>query len=251
MSEPTAIPKVRLFVEGELSGGGTLALDDNQSHYLVNVMRLKGGAAIALFNGRDGEWLAEMTKARKRSAELTLIHELRPQPAEVNLWLVFAPIKRARLDYMVQKAVELGVSGICPVYTERTVVSRLNHKRMLANAREAAEQCGRLSVPEIREPVDLGQLIADWPAGRRLIFCDEMGEDASMYNRLAGLSGDERSKPWAILIGPEGGFSEQEARKLREQEFVTPVSLGPQVLRADTAAVAALALWQSLLGQWL
>jgi 16S rRNA (uracil1498-N3)-methyltransferase len=199
-----------------------------------------------LFNGRDGEWQAEITRTGKRGVTATCLKLTQPQAETPDIWLAFAPVKKTPSDYLVQKAVELGVSVLLPVFTRRTVVSRINQERMAANAIEAAEQSGRLSVPEIRESVSLDKLLASWPKERQLFFCDEGGDAKPLAEAARGVGG-----PVAILTGPEGGFDPAEREMLRALAFVTPVTLGPRILRADTAALAALAIWQSVCGDWV
>jgi 16S rRNA (uracil1498-N3)-methyltransferase len=235
--------KLRLYVEAALHEGGEVPASDGQTHYLLHVMRAKPGMRVSLFNGRDGEWLAEIGALSKRGVTMTCLREVAPQASVPDLWLAFAPIKKTPADYLVQKATELGVSCLLPVMTHRTIVSRINLERMAANAIEAAEQSERLSVPEIREAVSLQKLLAGWPKERTLYFCDESG-DAEPLAKIA------RAAPAAILTGPEGGFDDGERSMLRAAAFVTPVTLGPRILRADTAALAALAIWQSAMGDW-
>jgi len=237
--------KVRLYVEAPLGPGVQLEATQEQAHYLLHVMRAKAGSRAALFNGRDGEWLAQIAEATKRRCVFVCERQTRPQQGEPDLWLCFAPIKRTPADYLTQKATELGASVLQPVVTRRTVVSRVNTSRMRANAIEAAEQSDRLTVPEIREPKTLEKLLAEWPDGRQLIFCDEAGE-APPIAEVAGSAQLEL----AVLIGPEGGFDPAEREQIRSRDFVMPVSLGPRILRADTAALAALAVWQALKGDW-
>jgi 16S rRNA (uracil1498-N3)-methyltransferase len=249
----------RLFVDQPLSGGARLELDRDAAHYLVNVMRLKPGAPVRLFNGRDGEWRAEVAEAGKRAAALSVSARLRAQAASPDVHLYFAPVKRARTDFIVEKATELGAGLIGPVMTRRTNAERVRTDRLAATAREAAEQTERLDLPVIAEPVALDRLISGWDPARRLIFCDEAGEEGE--KPWGGETG--RARPirealedrrgeglWAILIGPEGGFDAGERALLRAQGFVVPVSLGPRILRADTAAAAALSVWQAVLGDW-
>ncbi len=240
---------IRLFLRVPIVGGSTTALDRNQANYLVNVLRLSDGAAILVFNGRDGEWRATLRGGGRKSWGLEFGEPVRPQPRDPGLHYVFAPLKQARLDYMVQKAVELGAGRLRPVLTQHGQVGRVNLERMEANAVEAAEQCGILTIPAIDEPVALRPLLDTWPAregGRRLIFCDEGGERADPLSILSGLA----PAPLAVLVGPEGGFSAEERQILRSRPFVTALPLGPRILRADTAAVAALALVQAALGDW-
>ena len=239
----------RLFVEPDLGPGAALPLDRAQSNYLLNVLRLKDGDEVLLFNGRDGEWRAAIRQEGRKQASLVVGERTRAQAPLPDLHYFFAPLKHARLDYMAQKAVEMGAGMLRPVVTRHTQSARVNLERMRANAVEACEQCGVLAVPEIREPVSLEVLLQGWEAsepGRRLVFCDE-GE--ASQNPLDALQGLERG-PLAVLIGPEGGFSEEERTLLRARPFVTPMPLGPRVLRADTAAVAALAVLQAVLGDW-
>ncbi len=235
--------KIRLYVDVDLADGQGVAVSRDQSHYLFGVMRLKEGAVVALFNGRDGEWQAEVTAANKRNGMLVCLKQSKPLQMPPDLWLLFAPIKKARTDFIVEKAAEMGAARICPVSTEFTQSDRLRQDRLQAHALEAAEQCGGTYVPEVAELQKLDTILANWPAERKLLFCDEtrVGEAAT---DLAALG----AGPWAILIGPEGGFSAREVERLRGMDGVYSVSLGPRVLRADTAAVAALALWQKALG---
>ncbi|HEX4304144.1 MAG TPA: 16S rRNA (uracil(1498)-N(3))-methyltransferase [Rhizomicrobium sp.] len=238
--------KLRLYVEAPLGAGASVAPDDGQTHYLLHVMRAKAGDRVSLFNGRDGEWLARIASISKRSCTLECERQIAPQAEVPDLWLCFAPIKKTPADYVVQKATELGVRVLQPVFTRRTIVSRVNLERMRANAIEASEQSERLSVPETREPLTFDKLLATWPAERRLIFCDEGGAPP-----LATALRDLQPGPTALFTGPEGGFDPSERDRLRAQPFVTPVSLGPRILRADTAALAALAVWQALSGDWV
>jgi 16S rRNA (uracil1498-N3)-methyltransferase len=235
----------RLYVQAPLGLGADVALDRAQAHYLGTVLRLKPGSRVLVFNGRDGEWGAALAGA-KRTAALTIEAQTRPQTTPPDLHYLFAPLKAARLDYMVQKAVEMGVSRLQPVLTRHSQVARVNMPRMRANAIEAAEQCGILSVPDIGEPAALRQVLAGQEPDRRLVFCDE---DAEAANPVAALAGMPRS-PLAVLVGPEGGFAEDERASLLKLPNVVRISLGPRILRADTAAVAALALVQALLGDW-
>jgi 16S rRNA (uracil1498-N3)-methyltransferase len=209
-------------------------------------MRAKAGSHISLFNGHNGEWLARIHNVTKRGCALVCEKQMQKQRDVPNVWLCFAPIKKTPADYVVQKATELGVRALQPVFTRRTIVTRVNPERMRANAVEAAEQSGRLSVPEIRPATTLDKLLAGWPADRTLIFCDEAGEAPPIADALAG------AKPgaWAVLTGPEGGFDAAEREKIRALPFAQPVSLGIRILRADTAALAALAVWQAVMGDW-
>ena len=236
----------RLFVEAALTSGARLTLDATRTNYLVNVLRLKGGATILVFNGRDGEWLGRLAGAGKR-VELGIDHQVRTQSPPGDLHYLFSPLKRARLDYMVQKAVEMGVSRLQPVMTRRTQAERVNLDRMHANAIEAAEQCGILSLPEIAVPLSLADAISAWQSERHLVFCDEA---ADVADPLAALATVPRGAPLAVLIGPEGGFAADERAALLKLPHVVRLALGPRILRADTAAVAALALVQSVIGDW-
>jgi 16S rRNA (uracil1498-N3)-methyltransferase len=235
--------KTRLYVLGDLGANMAVVLNEGQTHYLLHVLRARAGNRLLLFNGRDGEWLAEIVQTGKRGVAATCLKQTEPQAGAPDIWLVFAPVKKTPADYLVQKASELGVSLLQPVFTRRTVVSRVNRERMAANAIEAAEQSARLSVPEIRDGLTLEKLLGAWPRERHLFFCDE-GGDARPIAQAARDAGG----PAAILTGPEGGFDPAERVLLRGQPYVIPVTLGPRILRADTAALAALAVWQSVKG---
>ena len=241
---------IRLSIEDSLSGGCTVTLEKDQSHYLVNVMRCKLGSHVSLFNGRDGEWVAEISDIQKRAVTLTLLSRQKEQLTEPDLWLVFAPIKKARLDFIAQKATELGVSHLQPVYTRRTIVERVKTERLHANAVEAAEQCERLTVPTIAEPEKLDIILKSWPVDRKIMFCDETLSGEPAHTALANTGSKNTNEPWAILIGPEGGFDDVERKAIIEHSNTTVVALGPRVLRADTAAMAAISLWQSSIGDW-
>ncbi len=242
-------PKTRLYVAEPLATGQAVGLAAPQAHYLASVLRLARGEAVALFNGRDGEWRATVDGIGRGWCSLAVGERMRAQQASPDLWLVFAPIKRARIDFVAAKATELGVSALHPVITRHTAVGRVNADRLRANAVEAAEQCGRLDVPEVAEPVALDTLLADWPADRHLMVCDETGRAPPIADALAPFVAGPPG-PWAVLTGPEGGFAEAELDALAKTPFVIPVGLGPRILRADTASVAALALWQARLGDW-
>lgn len=236
----------RLFVAHPLADGARVSCTPEQASYLRGVLRLGEGDEILIFNGRDGEWRARLREAGKRGAELQATDLVRPQASGPDLHYLFAPLKRARLDYMVQKATEMGVSRLAPVLTRHTVAERVNLERMRANAIEAAEQCGILSVPDVAEPVKLPALLQGWDAARTLIFCDEGAEQTSPLAALSGL----RPGALAVLVGPEGGFSPDEREMIRTVPQATAISLGPRIMRADTAAVAALALINAALGDW-
>lgn len=241
----------RLFVEGRLGPGETLPLTPAQAHYLLTVLRLGDGERVLAFNGRDGEWLAAVAPERRKSARLTIVEQTRSQPAAGDLHYLFAPLKHARLDYMVQKAVEMGVSRIQPVITRRTQTERVNLARMRANCIEAAEQCGVLNIAEIAEPVRLTDAVTALEAERLLVFCDEEADVADPIAALRQAAEQERAPlPITLLIGPEGGFADEERAALQRTPRVVRLALGPRILRADTAAVAALALVQAVLGDW-
>jgi 16S rRNA (uracil1498-N3)-methyltransferase len=239
----------RLFIRASLAAGMQIELDRAQVNYLVNVLRFSEGDEVLVFNGRDGEWRARLSAEGRHTNCLVIGEPTRPQPPAPDLHYLFAPLKQARLDYMVGKAVEMGAGRLRPVLTQHTQVTRLNLERMEANAIEAAEQCGILSLPVIDEPVGLKTLVQSWPEHepqRRIVFCDEDETGSDPLAILAALA----PAPLAVLIGPEGGFSAEERDLLRGQAFVTALPLGPRILRADTAAVAALALVQAALGDW-
>jgi len=238
--------KPRLYVEEALAPGTAVVLGKPQAHYLRNVLRLGDGDEVLTFNGRDGEWRATLAVAAKRTA-LALQEQARPQTAPCDLHYLFAPLKRARLDYVVQKAVEMGVSRLQPVLTRHTQAERVNVERMRANAIEAAEQCGVLRLPEIVAPVALADALAGITAERVLVFCDE---DAPIADPAAALASASGASSLAVLVGPEGGFSQEERSMLLARPHSVRLALGPRILRADTAAVAALALVQTVLGDW-
>jgi 16S rRNA (uracil1498-N3)-methyltransferase len=241
----------RLFVDAPLKAGQTVALERNQSNYLGNVLRLAAGENILVFNGRDGEWQAQIA-GRKRPDALVIVAQTRPQDSLPDIAYVFAPLKHARLDYMVQKAVEMGASALQPVLTRHTQVSRVNSERMRANVIEAAEQCGILSLAEVAEPVALDRYLGQRQPSRLLVFCDEAAVSANPVQALQQAAADGIDIPEGIdiLIGPEGGFAEEERTLLLRQPKTLRLSLGPRILRADTAGVAALALVQAALGDW-
>jgi 16S rRNA (uracil1498-N3)-methyltransferase len=241
--------ETRLHVDVPLSAGGSVELGQDQTHYLRNVLRLGAGESVALFNGRDGEWRARIAAIAKKSATLALEEQTRPQKPEPDVWLAFAPIKRARIDFIAQKATELGAARLWPVITRHTMVDRVNVDRLRANAIEAAEQSDRLTVPLIHDPSSLDEMIGLWPEDRPLILCDETGGPPIADVILAPPL--RQSAKAGFLIGPEGGFAEPELDRLRKLPFVTPVSLGERLLRADTAALSVLAVWQALAGDWI
>ena len=250
---------IRLFVPQPLADGVHIAPSEEQSHYLLAVMRLQPGAELLLFNGRDGEWLAKVSAVAKRGCRLTAERQTRPQMLGPDLDLLIALVKRNRLETIVEKATELGVRRIRLVITRRTQADHTNVSRLQAIAAEAAEQTGRLDVPQVLEPAKLEKLLDGWDDDRRLMFCDEAGDDPDAEwggsrgrarPALEALRG-QKPGPWALLIGPEGGFAPEERARLRSLDCVTPVTLGPRILRADTAAISALTLWQAALGDWV
>ncbi len=238
------VSKVRLYVDQPLGQGQTVPLAREQAHYLFGVMRLAEGAVLSLFNGHDGEWDAKVTEASRKGGVLTCEAQTRPLQLPPDLWLVFAPIKKERTDFIVEKAVEMGARRILPVQSEFTNSGRVKQDRLQAHAVEAAEQCGGTYVPGVAEMQKLSRVLDQWPDDRQIMFCDE-----TMIGAASTLAAQTRGA-WAILIGPEGGFSDTERKRLHRMDQAVPVSLGPRILRADTAAVAALTLWQSALGDW-
>ncbi len=238
--------KIRLFVEAPLAAGASVAPDRDQVHYLSAVMRQEAGGEVLLFNGRDGEWLARIELMNKRNAVLICEAQTAPQTAPPDLWLMFAPIKKARTDFIVEKAAEMGARRIMPVMTRHTNAERVREDRLQAHCREAAEQCGLVSVPEVALVARLDKVLDGWDPERRIMFCDETADHGAAHAALR----DAGRSPWAVLIGPEGGFAPDEVARLRGLPYALPVSLGPRILRADTAAVAALTLWQAALGDW-
>lgn len=236
--------KIRLFVDHALGQGQTVPLSADQAHYLFGVMRRGTGDVLSVFNGKDGEWRAEIAEAGKRKGSLLVLEQDRVQTPLPDIWLLFAPLKKARTDFLVEKAVELGAAKIVPVLTDYTNSERVRPDRLQAHAVEAAEQSNGLNVPRIADPIKLERLLADWPEDRQLIFCDEAaaGTPAGEFKPHDG--------PAAILIGPEGGFSPAERSRLHGLTFGSTISLGPRILRAETAAVAALSLWMAARGDW-
>jgi len=239
--------KVRLCVEHPLGPGQTVPLSRDQAHYLFAVMRLGPGAEVLVFNGRQGEWRAGVSAAGKRGGALEVMRQTAPQRDPPDLWLMFAPIRKARTDFIVEKATEMGAARILPVQTDFTNAERIARDRLQAHAVEAAEQCGGTFVPQVAQLQALSRVLADWPVERRLMFCDETlaGGSSALPDGPRGAAA-----PWAILIGPEGGFSGPERARLAALPQAHPVALGPRILRADTAAVAALTVWQQTLGDW-
>jgi 16S rRNA (uracil1498-N3)-methyltransferase len=239
-------PATRLYVPADLAEGARIALGREEAHRLKHVLRLAPGDWVALFNGRDGEFRATIAALGRDGGEAVAEDRLRPQQASADIWLVFALLKRARLEWLVEKATELGAAALVPVTTARTVAERINPARLDAIAREAAEQSERLDLPAIQAPQPLQALLAAWPPGRRLVLCDETGTAPVIAERAHALG----PGPLACLTGPEGGFAESELDALRKLPFVFPVGLGPRVLRSETAALAALSVLQALAGDW-
>ena len=242
----------RLYIDAPLARGAMLALDPAQANYLGNVLRLKGGDSVLVFNGRDGEWRGTLAPGEKRRLSLVVAEQTRPQTLGLDLHYLFAPLKHARLDYMVQKAVEMGASRLQPVITRHGQVARVNLERMRANAIEAAEQCGILTLPDIGAPIPFERMVAERDGARLLVFCDE---DAEVKDPVAALATARPAAgagpiPLAVLVGPEGGFADDERAALLGLPNVVRLALGPRILRADTAAVAALALVGAVLGDW-
>ena len=238
---PASLP--RLYVEHALAADARLSLEGQAANYLASVMRLGPGARVKLFDNRTGEWLAEIEEAGKKRVSPQVLEQLREREPVPDLWLLFAPIKRGRIDWLVEKATELGVDRLVPVITRRTIVDRTNPDRLLSHMIEAAEQCERTALPELEEAAKLESLLRQWPAGRALFFADESGGEP--------LAGAVTPGPAAILIGPEGGFTPEERAAIRAVPGARAVSLGPRILRADTAAIAAVSLWMSRSGDWM
>jgi 16S rRNA (uracil1498-N3)-methyltransferase len=239
----------RLYVEQPLVAGAIVAADDRALHYLRNVMRRAPGDALVLFNGRDGEFEAEIASLDKRKAELKVTRLRRAQDTVPDLVLCFAPLKKDAIDFLIEKATELGVAAFQPVITRRTVASRINLERLRANAIEAAEQTERLTIPEVRAPISFDALVSSWEPSRHMILCAESGPALPIADAFRALTPNvSYTNAWAIFCGPEGGFHVSELDRLRTLPFVTPVGLGPRILRADTAALTALAVFQAILG---
>ena len=242
-------PNIRLFVFDDLNENSIIKMTQEQSHYLINVMRVRLGNIIFLFNGKDGEWRAEIILREKRQVVVKLISCQRKQFYETELNLFFAPIKRAHIDFLAKKATELGVTELTPVFTEYTQIKRVNIDRLYSNVIEAAEQCRRLSVPVINEPVSLQELLSSWPDRHSLLVADETGEGKPIVDVL-GLNLITNKPPYSLLIGPEGGFAFEELQNIDEHDFIYKVSLGPRVMRSETAAIAGLAVIQAFVGDW-
>lgn len=245
-----SVARTRLYVTAALAAGATVVLDDARAHYLRDVLRLSPGDEVRLFNGREGEWRGRIAAMTKKAATIAVADRLREQTTEPDLWLLFAPIKRARIDDLIEKATELGVALFQPVLTEHTAVERINIDRLRAIAIAAAEQSERLTVPAVREAVTPDKLLAGWPADRHVLLCAEAGSANSIVETLMSHAsrGNTGAAPWAVMIGPEGGFARGELDAIGKLPFVSAVGLGPRILRADTAALAALACWQAILG---
>jgi len=239
----TARPKIRLYTDADLSPGGVISATEPQAHYLLHVMRMAGGGDVCLFNGRDGEWRASVTVPAKRRADFVVGARLRDQAVEPDVWLAFAPVKR--LEYLAEKATELGAGALLPVLTRHTDVTRVNIERLRANAVEAAEQCERLSVPQVHPLQTFDAFVNTWPADRLLYVLDETGAGTAILEAM-----EQTQKPCGFLVGPEGGFAQSELDALKQLSSARNVSLGPRILRAETAALAALACWQALSGDW-
>ncbi len=248
----TRIIETRIFCPEPLSSGGAVTLDAPDAHHLCTVLRLRSGQSVALFNPRDGAWCGELTELSKNRAVVCLKGCIqKPEDTLPDIWLLFAPLKKQPLDFMVEKACELGCSRLVPVVTGRTNKTQFNRARMMTRSKEASEQCGRLSVAEVAEAVRLDRFLDDWPARRRLLVCAEFGVAEPIQSALARLKNaqeQKKSDPWAILVGPEGGFLKSELEALSKLPYVTTVGLGPRILRAETAALVALAAWQAVLG---
>lgn len=242
---------IRIYVEDDLAQNQSIELNDQQGHYVNNVMRLKVGDEVALFNGRDGEWCASIVESRKKRCLLHVNDKTRDQVGCPDLWLVFAPLKKQRLDFIMEKATELGVGAFQPIITRRTIVSKIRSDRLEAQTIEAAEQCERLHIPDVFDVLPLAQLMKDWPIERQIFVLDERGGALPIGQSLLNFAkSDKKDAPCALLTGPEGGFDPSELDLLDKLPFVTRISVGPRILRADTAALAAISCWQSVLGDW-
>ncbi|WP_263588130.1 16S rRNA (uracil(1498)-N(3))-methyltransferase [Sphingopyxis sp. GC21] len=237
---PASTP--RIYTDTPLAAGAMVALDGAAAHYLLNVMRAKPGDPLLLFDNRSGEWLGAVAEASRRTLSIRIEHQMRPIERVPDLWLCFAPVKKARLDWIIEKATELGVARLQPVITERTIVERVKQERLAAQIVEACEQCGRTALPDLADPAKLPQLLKDWPVGRTLLFADEAGG--------VPLAAVAAPAPAAILTGPEGGFTDRERAMLIDHDAVKRIALGPRILRAETAAIAATALWMAQHGDW-
>ena len=241
--------KTRIYTEKKLILGQMIEISSAKFHHVSRVLRIKKGDTVSLFNSLDGEFLAEIVSLKKKSYDAEIVKKVRAGESQNDIWILFAPIKKIRLDFLVEKVTELGVSGIYPVFTRNTIISRVSQQRMENYAISASEQTDRLSVPEVFPSAKLAEIINHWPQGRKLLVCDETGNGKSIIDALSMKIFNNVSQ-WAILIGPEGGFEKTEIAFLADQNFVTLVSLGPRLLRSDTAAIAALSCWQSVHGDW-
>jgi len=245
---------VRIFVESDLAEGAAVSLSSTQSHYVTRVMRGRTGDLVALFNGRDGEWRGRIEKTAKNSCTVIAREQIRYQPPDSDLWLAFAPVKKARTDFIVEKATELGATRLLPTITARSETKRINRERLAANALEAAQQCRRLSVPVVAEPVSLDVLLDAWPLERPLFVLDETGRGEPIREAISQAAGKDKGGNCisvGFLVGPEGGFKGSELDAMNELAFVTRVGVGPRILRSETAVVSALACWQALAGDWI
>lgn len=238
--------KITLFIENPIITDSIISLGKGQSHYLANVMRRKNGDQILLFNGKDGQWQAEITQVSKKNTQVKVTKQTKQQLDEPDVWLCFAPVKNAPIYNIAQKATELGVAKLQPVITQNTITSKVNTDRIKANTIEAAEQCQRLTVPDVANPLQLEDMLDKWPNDRTLILCDESGNGTTFIKAF----NDPKKGKYAILIGPEGGFTQTEFELMRKCNYVKSVSMGPRILRADTAAIAALTCYMSILGDW-
>ncbi len=242
-----AYPKIRLFTTSPLESGSIIELTKEQSHYLANVMRAKIGDNMLLFNDKDGEHLAEITSVAKKSCSVRVKDLTKAYKTEPDIWLCFAPVKNTPINNIIQKATELGINTLQPVITKHTIVTRVNTERLYANAIEASEQCGRISVPKVKEPINLDKLLSNWDQNRKIFLCDESGHGKPMPEAILELN---KKQKYAVLIGPEGGFAQSEFAILAKQPYIIPVTMGPRILRADTACIVALSLAFSILGDW-
>ncbi len=238
--------KIRLFVKQHLSNGNKIILSENSSHYLCNVMRLQTGEIISCFNNQDGEFDCIIDIVHKKQTQITVTKQTKIKQSQADIWLLFAPVKKEQTDFIIEKSTELGISNIIPVITDRTINTNVRVDRFEAQAVEASEQCGRINVPQISQAIKLADIIKNWDNNRVLFFMDEKGLGTPCVASFSAF----KNNPAAVLIGPEGGFSDKEASELRNKTFVKPVSLGPRILRAETAVVSAISVWQAIAGDW-
>lgn len=246
MKQKTYKPKIRLYLQDRLTSNGIIELEKAQAHYLFNVMRKRNSDEILVFNADCGEYLAQISNINKKICQVQILNQTKQHVAVNDLWLCFAPVKNAPIANLVQKATELGVAKLKPVFTQRTVIRSVNVERLEANAIEASEQCLRTDVPEVCEPITLEQMISNWDNSRKLIICDETGGGLSIKKQLENIG----NVPVAFLIGPEGGFSEEDFLLFNDKDFVVKVGMGKRILRADTAAISALTCYQTIIGDW-